>query len=83
MSALLASSEHQPLRSPPNANQPPAARTRMALEIQSVGFGCMDAQRVRRLSVVQVALPDVINNLGPETSLRSPGGGGGTPGTLT
>ena len=36
----------------------------MALEIQSVGFGCMDAQRVRRLSVVQVALPDVIDNLG-------------------
>jgi DNA-directed RNA polymerase I subunit RPA1 len=35
----------------------------MALEIDSVHFSCMDSERIRRLSVVQVSLPDVVDNL--------------------
>lgn len=35
----------------------------MALEIDSVKFSCMDAARIRQLSVVQISLPDVVDNL--------------------
>ena len=35
----------------------------MALEIDSVKFSCMDPERIRQLSVVQISLPDVVDNL--------------------
>ena len=35
----------------------------MALEISSCKFRCMDAATIRRLSVVQVTMPEVVDNL--------------------